>query len=155
MQESSPRHLDPTASYWANDTTFTYQIYEPPYGYHYLKRPYQLIGKAAEDVAKPRYLDKDGQLLPDDAPAEQIAESVYDVHIKPGILYQPHPASPRTRGHYLYHPMSRASCAAARSPLRFRAAGHPRIVADDYVYALKRHATTRIEAPVFGIFSRT
>ena len=29
-QESSPRHLDPTASYWSNDTTFTYQIYEPP-----------------------------------------------------------------------------------------------------------------------------
>ena len=25
MQESSPRHMDPTASYWANDTTFTYQ----------------------------------------------------------------------------------------------------------------------------------
>ena len=39
-----------------NDTTFTYQIYEPPYGYHYLKRPYQLIGKSAQDVAKPRYL---------------------------------------------------------------------------------------------------
>ena len=33
--ESSPRHLDPTASYWSNDTPFTYQVYEPPYGYHY------------------------------------------------------------------------------------------------------------------------
>jgi len=27
------------------------------------------------------------------------------------------------------------------------------LVADDYVYALKRHATTRITAPIFGIFS--
>ena len=33
MQEGSPRHMDPTASYWSNDTTFTYQIYEPPYEY--------------------------------------------------------------------------------------------------------------------------
>ena len=51
MQENSPRHLDSTASYWANDTTFTYQIYEPLYGYHYLKRPYQLIGKSAQGLA--------------------------------------------------------------------------------------------------------
>lgn len=27
--ESSPRHLDSTASYWNNDTPFTFQIYEP------------------------------------------------------------------------------------------------------------------------------
>src|SRR5438270_246452 len=40
MVENSPRHLDPTASYWSNDTTFTYQIYEPLYAYHYLKRPF-------------------------------------------------------------------------------------------------------------------
>ena len=26
MQESSPRHLDPTASYWSNDTPYTYKI---------------------------------------------------------------------------------------------------------------------------------
>ncbi|HYP34030.1 MAG TPA: peptide ABC transporter substrate-binding protein, partial [Burkholderiaceae bacterium] len=86
MQEGSPRHMDSVASYWSNDTTFTYQIYEPPYGYHYLKRPYTLIGKSAEDVAKPVYLDKDGKVLPEDAPSDQVAESVYDVHIKHGIL---------------------------------------------------------------------
>jgi hypothetical protein len=27
------------------------------------------------------------------------------------------------------------------------------MVADDFVYALKRHATPRIEAPIFGLFS--
>src|SRR5205085_5504048 len=56
--ESSPRHLDPTASYWSNDTPFTYQIYEPPYGYHYLKRPFVLVPKTAEEVVKPKYVDK-------------------------------------------------------------------------------------------------
>ena len=67
--ENSPRHLDPTASYWSNDTAYTYQIYEPPYGYHYLKRPFQLVPKTAAVVTKPHFVDKNGQPLADDAPA--------------------------------------------------------------------------------------
>ena len=63
--ENSPRHLDPTASYWSNDTPYTYQIYEPPYGYHYLKRPFQLVPKSAREVARPRYIDNDGQPRPE------------------------------------------------------------------------------------------
>ena len=59
MSESTPRHLDPTASYWSNDTLVTYQVYEPPYGYHYLKRPFELVPKSAERVVSPIYLDKD------------------------------------------------------------------------------------------------
>jgi ABC-type transport system substrate-binding protein len=154
MQESSPRHMDPTASYWSNDTTFTYQIYEPLYGYHYLKRPYQLIGKAAQEVAKPRYLDKDGATLPDDAPADQVAESVYDIRIKPGILYQPHPAFAKdANGRYWYHSMKPGELAGRNSPLQFEHQGTRELVADDFVYALKRHATTRITAPIYGIFS--
>ena len=61
---SSPRHLDPTASYWTNEAAYTYQIYEPPYGYHYLKRPFELVPKSAMAVAPPRYIDKHGQPLP-------------------------------------------------------------------------------------------
>ena len=70
--EGSPRHLDPTASYWSNDTPYTYQIYEPPYGYHYFKRPFELVPKSAAAVVRPRYVDKDGRTLPDDAPADQV-----------------------------------------------------------------------------------
>ena len=43
-------------------------------------------------MATPTYLDKDGKVLPADAPGELVAESVYDIRIKPGILFQPHPA---------------------------------------------------------------
>lgn len=154
MQESSPRHMDPTASYWSNDTTFTYQIYEPLYGYHYLKRPYQLIGKAAQEVARPRYYDKDGKELPEDAPADQVAESVYDIPIKHGILYQPHPAFAKdANGKYLYHDMKPGELGARTSPMQFEHQGTRELVADDFVYALKRHATTRITAPIYGIFS--
>ncbi|MEX8519763.1 MAG: ABC transporter substrate-binding protein [Leptothrix sp. (in: b-proteobacteria)] len=152
--ERSPRHLDPTASYWNNETPFTYNIYEPPYGYHYLKRPYQLVPKTAVEVVTPQYLDKNGQPLPADAPGERVAESVYDVRLQPGILFQPHPAFAKdAQGNYLYHHLSAAETADKHSPLEFAQQGTRELVAEDYVYALKRHATTRITTPIVGIFS--
>ncbi|EGJ10705.1 ABC transporter substrate-binding protein [Rubrivivax benzoatilyticus] len=154
FDERSPRYLDPVASYANPESAYTYQIYEPPYGYHYLKRPYTLIPKSAAEVAKPRYLDRDGRELPDNAPPDQIAESVYDVKIRPGIMFQPHPAFARDdQGRPLYLSLTREQLGAKRSPLEFEHQGTRELVADDFVYALKRHATTRIEAPVFAIFS--
>ena len=151
---SSPRHLDPTASYWSNETPYTYQIYEPPYGYHYLKRPFVLVCKAAVEVAQPKYLGKNGQPLPANAPAADIAESVYDVHIKPGIRYQPHPAfATDAQGHYRYHALKPGELGERRSPWQFDHQGTRELVAEDYVYALKRQATTRITTPIYGIFS--
>ena len=152
--ENSPRHLDPTASYWSNDTAFTYQIYEPPYGYHYLKRPFQLVPKAAAAVAQPRYVDKNGQPLPDDAPGDQVAESIYDVPIKPGIRYQPHPAfAIDEQGRHRYHAMKPGELGKRRTPLDFEHQGTRELVAEDFVYALKRHATTRITAPIYSVFA--
>lgn len=155
--ENSPRHLDPTASYWSNDTPYTYQIYEPLYGYHYLKRPFQLVPKTAVEVVKPSYVDKDGKPLPDDAPGEQIAESVYDVRIKPGVRFQPHPAFAKdAQGRYAYHTdhaMQPGELGDRRTPLDFEQTGTRELVADDFVYAIKRHATTRITTPIYGVFS--
>ena len=152
--ERSPRYLDPTASYSNPESAYTYQIYEPPYGYAYLERPYKLVAKSAATVVKPYYLDKNGQHLGDDAPAEQIAESVYDVPIKRGILYAPHPAFAKDdKGQYLYHHLTKAELGDKRSPWDFAVQGTRELVADDFVYAIKRHATTRIEAPVFSVFA--
>ncbi|MEF7615838.1 ABC transporter substrate-binding protein [Aquincola sp. MAHUQ-54] len=155
--QSSPRHLDPTASYWSNDTPFTYQIYEPPYGYHYLKRPFELVPKTAAQVVHPRYVDKDGRPLPDDADSTLIAESIYDVPIKPGILFQPHPAFAKDeQGRYRYHtdhPMAPGELGARRTPMDFEHTGTRELVAEDFVYALKRHATTRTTTPIFGLFA--
>ena len=157
FDERSPRYLDPTASYSNPETAYTFQIYEPLYGYHYLKRPYQLTPKAAAQVVKPHYLDKNGQPLGDDAAAELIAESVYDIPLKPGMRYQPHPAfAVDAQGKYLYHSdhaLSRAELGDKRTPFDFAQQGSREVVADDLVYALKRHATTRIEAPVYAVFA--
>lgn len=154
MIENTPRHLDPTASYWSNDTPATYQIYEPLYGYHFLKRPFTLVPKTAVEVVRPQYLDKDGHRLPPDAPGDQVAESVYEVRIKPGIYFQPHPAfAVDEQGRYRYHAMKPGELGERRTPLDFEHVGTRELVADDYVYALKRHATTRITTPIAGIFS--
>lgn len=152
--ERSPRYLDPTASYSNPETVYTFQIYEPLYGYHYLKRPYELVPKLAQAVVSPYFLDKDGKRLPDDAPADQIAESVYDIPIKQGILFAPHPAFAKdAQGSYLYHHLTREQLGDKRSPWAFEHRGTREVTADDFVYALKRHATPRIETPIYGIFS--
>lgn len=154
MIENTPRHLDPTASYWSNDTAVTYQVYEPLYGYHYLKRPIELVPKTAAKVVAPIYLDKSGNRLPDDAPGEQVAESIYEIPIKQGVMFQPHPAFAKDdRGEYLYHHMKPGELGKRRSPMDFEKTGTRELVAEDFVYALKRHATTRITTPIFGVFS--
>ena len=65
--------------------------------------------------------------LPDDAPAEQIAESVYDVPIKRGILYAPHPAFAKDdKGQYLYHHLTQGRARRQALALGLRGAGHAR-----------------------------
>ncbi len=152
--ERSPRYLDPTASYSNNETPITFQVYEPLYGYHYLKRPYTLIPKLATEIVAPRYLDKSGKPLPDDAPGELIAESVYDIAIKRGVKYAPHPAfAVDGQGKHRYHALAPGELGDRRSPLQFAEQGTREVVAEDFVYAIKRHATTRIQAPVYATFS--
>ncbi|HVQ05606.1 MAG TPA: ABC transporter substrate-binding protein [Burkholderiaceae bacterium] len=157
FDERSPRYLDPVASYSNPESAYTYQIYEPPYGYHYLKRPYVLEARAAAEVVKPAYFDKAGQRLPDDAPADRIAESVYDIPIRKGVLYQPHPVFAKdAQGRYRYHTdhaLTRAELGSKRSPWDFEHQGTRELVAEDFVYNIKRHATTRIEAPVYAVFA--
>ena len=154
FQERSPRHLDPTASYSLNEVPYMFAVYEPLYAYHYLKRPYTLVPKSAVELANPHYLDKDGKPLPDDAPGEQVAESQYDIRIKPGVRFAPHPAFAKgANGEYLHHALTAEQTRDKHSPLDFAQTGTRELVADDFVYAIKRHATPRIEAPVFAIFS--
>jgi hypothetical protein len=90
--ERSPRYLDPTASYSNNESKWTYQTYDTLYGYHYFKRPYQLIPKAAAEMPLVRYFDKADKELPETASGDEVAYSVYDIRLKPGMKYAPHPA---------------------------------------------------------------
>ena len=150
----SPKYLDPTSSYSNDETPFTYQVYEPLYGYHYLKRPYELIGRAAQEVARPLYLDKDGKELAGDAPGEDVAETQFVVKLKPGIKFAPHPAFARNaQGEYVYHNMKREDVADKHKIADFKETGTRELTADDYVYAIRRLATPRIKSPSFSTMS--
>lgn len=150
----TPKHLDSTASYSNNETPWTYAVYEPPLRYHYLKRPYELVPRTLVELPKTRYVDKNGTELPADAPAAEIAQSLVEMKVKPGILYQPHPAFARDAGgQLLYHRLTEEDLEGKSKPADFREAGTRELTAEDYVYAIRRLATPRIQSPAYGFLS--
>ena len=149
-----PKHLDPAQSYSEDESVFTAQIYEAPLQYHYLKRPYTLIPAAAEAVPDPRYLDTTGAALPDDAPADATAQSVYEIRIRPGIRYQPHPAfAVDASGQAVYAMLDRDRLKGIDKPADFAQTGTRELVADDYIYQIKRLAHPHLHSPIFGMMA--
>jgi len=147
-----PKHLDPAQSYTEDEITFTAQIYEPPLQYHYLKRPYELIPATVEQVPVPRYFDGQGRALPADAPVERIAESVYELKLKPGIRYQPHPAfALDAYGQPLY--VGKNVADGRQVVADFPQTGSRELSADDYIYQIKRLAHPRLHSPIFGMMA--
>jgi ABC-type transport system substrate-binding protein len=156
-----PKFLDPISSYNLNETPWTYSIYEPPLRYHYLKRPYKLVPRTAAELPEVTYLDRDGKRLPNDAESARIAVSVYTIRLRPGTLYQPHPAFARdAAGHYLYQTLSPQQIAhrstPADFPLKDAAISTRELTADDYVYQIKRMASPYVITPsrLFGLMSQ-
>ena len=152
--QERPKHLDPARSYSSNEVTFTGQVYEPPLQYHYLKRPYELIPLTATAVPVPRFLDAGGNELPADASPGDIAFSVYDITIEPGIMYQPHPAFARDqKGQLLYSGLDAGDLADIHVLGDFRETGTRELTAADYVYQLKRLAHPQLNSPILGLMS--
>jgi oligopeptide transport system substrate-binding protein len=152
--QERPKHLDPARSYSVNEAVFTAQIYEPPLQYDYLKRPYGLIPLAAESVPVPSYLDSNGRQLPATVEASEIAYSVYEITIKPGIMYQPHPAFARDQqGKLRYQPLDTEELASIHVLGDFKETGSRELVADDYVYQIKRLAHPQVHSPILGLMS--
>ena len=149
-----PNHLDPAQSYSSNEITFTGQIYEPPLQYHYLKRPYELIPLTATRIPEPVYLSKNGSRLPESASPEKIAFTLYDITIQKGIHYQPHQSFVQdASGNYLYHSMKEAQTADIFKLDDFEKTDTRELIAEDYVYQIKRLAHPRLHSPIFGFMT--
>jgi len=147
-----PKHLDPAQAYTADEYDFIWQIYEPPLQYHYLKRPYTLIPATANAMPQPRYFDAAGKEL--GADALDVAYSEYQIHIKPGIHYQPHPAFAKdAAGNGLYLNLKRDDLSAKYKLADFPVQGTRELVAGDYVYEIKRLAHPRVHSPILGHMS--
>ena len=149
-----PKHLDPARSYSANEYGFIGQIYEPPLQYKYLKRPYTLIPATVEAMPHAEFFDDNGQRLPDDAPPQSVAYTVYDIHVIPGIRYQPHPAfAVDTAGKPFYQNLSEADLEHIHTLGDFRHRGSRELTAVDYVYEIKRLAHPQLHSPIVGLMS--
>ena len=118
--QESPKYLDSTSSYSNNETPWTYAVYEPPLKYHYLKRPYELVPRTLSEMPSVKFIGKDGREVPLQTPADQIAESVFELKIEPGIKYQPHPAFAKTDdGTYRYLSLKESDLEGKRRPYDF------------------------------------
>ena len=119
-----------------------------------MKRPYTLIAATADTVPVPRYFDAKGKALTADAPTEDIARSVYEIRIRPGIRYQPHPAfAVDDAGKPLYIDNDRGKLRGIATIADFAHSGSRELVADDYIYEIKRLAHPRLHSPIFGMMA--
>ena len=130
-----PKHLDPVQSYTEDEARFTQQIYEPPLQYHYLKLPYQLVPLTATQLPEPELLDG-GRF------------TRYEIRIRPGIRYQPHPAFIEAN-----RSLSPQTIAGLDTPYALPL-GTRELTADDYVYQIKRLAHPRLHSPIFGLMAQ-
>ncbi|MCB1903373.1 MAG: ABC transporter substrate-binding protein [Gammaproteobacteria bacterium] len=149
-----PKHLDPVRSYSANEYEFIAQIYEPLLQYHFLKRPYELVPLSAERVPVARYYDTKGNPLPEQADSGEIAISEYEISIKQGMLYQPHPALARDNsGNYRYHQLGQQQIDSSNTLADFPLTGTREVTAEDFIYQIKRLAFPKLSSPIAGIMA--
>ena len=147
----SPKTLDPAKAYSSNEIMFLAQIYEPPLQYHYLKRPYTLEPLTLERMPVIHYLDKNHKQLPQNVNTKKIAYTVYDMTIKPGIYYQPHPAFAKdASGRYRYLHLQPKDINKIRKLSDFKYSGTRELKAADYVYEIKRLADPKLHSPIFS-----
>lgn len=141
-----PKHLDPAIAYSSNEYLFIGQIYEPPLQYHYLKRPYQLEPLSAVEMPIVDYFNDQGKKLTGEVKDEDITFTDYTITIKPGIFYQPHPAFIHNNLH-----LDQAQLLEINALSDFLQRGTRELVANDYVYQIKRLAHPKIHSPIAEI----
>jgi len=153
--QEHPKHLDPARTYSESEWVFICQIYEPPLQYAYLKRPYQLEPLTAASLPEVRYLNQAGEPLAANAPEQEIAYSEYLIRIKPGMYYQQHPAfAQEQNGKYRYYPLSLQAAEQYQVLSEFTERATREVIAEDYVYQIKRLAEPHLSSPIFGLMSR-
>jgi len=148
-----PNHLDPARSYTSSEWPFLCQIVEPPLQYHYLKRPYVLEPLTAVDLPVVKYYDSQNKEL-NEKDKSSIAYTIYEIHIKSGIYFAPSPAFVKNaEGVYKYHDMPVSEARKYNSLVDFKEQATKELMAEDYVYQIKRLAEPSLNSPIYGVMS--
>jgi ABC-type transport system substrate-binding protein len=146
---SPPKHLDPVVSYSSNEWAILSQICEPPLQYHYLKRPYTLVPLTLTRMPEVRYLDDTMHPTTDGAHA---AFTLYRFELRDDVYYAPHPAFVKNEdGSLFYGHLTPEMTKNLRSPYDLPRVATRKLVADDYVYAIKRMALRQNHSPVLDV----
>ena len=150
----APKTLDPARAYSSNELQFIAQIYEPPLQYHFFKRPYSLVPLTTVTMPTVTFYNKHWQRLSKDAPVTSVAYSVFDIHLQPGIVYEPHPAFVKKGGRYAYHHLDSKTRASLRQPSDLPKQASREVTAADYVYQIKRLASPKVQSPILGVMNK-
>jgi ABC-type transport system substrate-binding protein len=142
-----PNHLDPARSYTSSEWPFLCQIVEPPLQYNYIKRPYELEPLTAVDLPTVKYYDKQDKEL-GEKDKTNIAYTVYEIRIKPGIYFAPSPAFVSK-----YHDMAIHEARLYHNLSDFKEQATKELSAEDYVYQIKRLAEPSLNCPIYGVMS--
>jgi ABC-type transport system substrate-binding protein len=142
-----PKHLDPARSYSSNEWTFIQSVYETPLQYHYLKRPYTLIPGVLAHMPKVHYYNNAGDEIPA-IDRQSAAFSRYILQIKPGIMYQNHPAFVKDNLALNDDKLSDISHLSDFSKTATR-----ELVASDFVHQIKRLANPKLHSPILSLMS--
>jgi len=148
-----PKHLDPALSYASDESLFIMQIYEPPLGYHFLKRPYELEPLALEALPEVEYLNKQKEIVPKGSP--DIAYTRYVLTLRDDLRYQPHPSfAVDASGAPLYLFDTAEASAGFKTIADFPETGSRPVTSDDFIYAIKRLADPDIASPMLGFMAQ-
>jgi len=101
-----------------------------------------------------RYFDAAGRELKDASAPEKVAKSVVEIAIRPGVRWQPHPAFARDEnGAPRYFALTAADLKDIYSPWDFKHFGSRELVANDFIYEIKRLANPRLHSPIFELMA--
>ncbi len=137
-----PKTLDPAKSYSSNEYQFIAQIYEPPLQYHYLDRPFNLVPLASSVMPTVTEEMVNGS-----------KHTVYRIEIQPGIYYAPHPAFAQDSfGKLLYRKINSdyLESHGINEIGDFNSTASRELIADDYIYEIKRLASPKTQSPILG-----
>ncbi len=148
-----PKHLDPAQSYATDESLFIMQIYEPPLGYHFLKRPYELEPLGLREMPAVEYLDRRGNQV--EKGSSTIAYTRYVLKLREDLRYQPHPAlakDPQGKPRYLFETAKQSGRYQLLTD--FPETGSRPVMAKDYAYGIKRMADPRNKSPMLGFMAQ-
>lgn len=153
MSPAPPKHLDPVVSYATDESLFILQIYQPPLGYHFLKRPYELTPLGIESLPEVVFLDAQGQEIQEGE--GEIAFTRYTLHLRDDERYQPHPAfAENSDGEPLYLFDNAEQGAGYRVITDFEETGSRIVHANDYAYQIKRMADPENISPMLSFMAQ-